>query len=195
MSMFYELMMKKKGDIPTRYQKVEYIQSTGTQHIDTEILPTAEIDFICEVAFTNLSVGRYGTVASDNKRFYFGVNNSYFIGANSASYNHTIMSADTNKHNFKLNSNGLYIDDTLVYSSTGSYPTGTRARTLYLFKLHANTTYASQSKCYSAIIKQNGNIIRDYIPVYDTIDEKYGMWEKVQKKFCGNDGTGDFLGE
>ena len=163
-----------KGGIPSRYQQVSYIQSSGTQYIDTEIMPSAEIDFICDVEFTEVSAGRYGTISVNNIRFYFGISGTSFAGANSSSYNHSIMPADTLRHIFRLNDDGLYIDDVLVYASNGAYPSNPRS--IYLFEMHANTPYASSSKCYSAIIKQNGNIIRNYIPVYDTIDEKYGMW-------------------
>ena len=193
MSSFYQLMMKKKG-MPSRYQEVEYIESTGTQYIDTKLIPNASMELICDVAFTDLSVGRFGAISTDSKRFYFGVDNSYFIGANSTAYNHTIMSADTNKHNFKLNDDGLYIDDTLVYSHSGSYPSETTARTIFLFRANSSASYFAKAKGYSSIIKQNGKVIRNFIPVYDTLTNKYGMWESVQGKFYGNDGTGDFAG-
>lgn len=193
MSMFYELMMRKKG-MPKNYELVDYIESTGTQYIDTGVKAKEGIEFICDVAFIDLVSGRFGSGTTTGYRYYFGVNNSYYIGANSTTYNHTIMSADTNKHSFKLNDNGLYIDDNLVYSSVASYPSEAQALNIFLFKSNTTVDFSAKCKNYSSMIKLNGRTIRNFIPVYDTLTQKYGMWETVQRKFYGNDGTGDFGG-
>ena len=34
----------KKGDLPVEYQELEYIESTGTQYIDTGIIPTSTLN-------------------------------------------------------------------------------------------------------------------------------------------------------
>ena len=50
MSKFHELMMKKRG-IPSRYQEVEYIESTETQYIDSLLVPKTTHKF--SVKFSN----------------------------------------------------------------------------------------------------------------------------------------------
>jgi len=197
MSMFYELMMKKKG-IPSRYQEVEYIESTGTQWIDTGIVPSATIQFVCDVEFTDILVGRVGTIKSIPgknyaNRHYFGVLSSRFIGANGNIYNHSITNANTNRHIFSLDNKGLSIDNVLVYSHTGEYETNL---SFYLFACNDNgsANYYSKVKIYNSQIYDNNRLVRNFIPVYDTLTNKYGIWESVQGKFCGNAGTGDFIG-
>ena len=197
MSMFHELMMKKKG-MPSNYQEVEYIESTGTQYIDTGIKGNINTEFVCDVAFTDITSGRFGSLTELNGifyRYYFGVVSSNFAGANSSTYNHSISIADTNRHIFKLNNNGLYIDNVLEYSNSGFYPSSDLIN-LYLFSVNdkGSAGFSSKAKLYSSQIYDNGTLVRNYIPVYDTETQKYGMWESVQGKFYGNAGTGDFRG-
>ena len=46
-------------------------------------------------------------------------------------------------------------------------------------------------RCYSFSIIRNGVIILDFVPVLNK-DGEPGMWDKVNKRFFGNDGTGTF---
>ena len=202
MSMFHELMMKKKG-MPSRYQEVEYIESDGTQYIKTGYIPNINTEFIVDCSFDDLSVGRFGRIVSSagiGGRFYFGVVSNYYAAANSSVYKHNIMSADTNEHLFTLDKEGLYIDEELKWQQSGNVAEDTAD--LYLFATHdlvAGTgddkvNYYAQCKVRYCTIKENGVVKRNYIPVYDTETQKYGMWESVQGKFYGNAGAGDFKG-
>ena len=198
MSMFHELMMRKKG-MPSRYQEVEYIESTGTQYIDTGYIAKKNTVFEVDCAFTDLSAGRNGSLwasGNDSRRYYFGVLSSKFIGANSTLYNHNIQDADTQRHKFAIKQDGIYIDDINVYSSSAVY--GYTAK-IYLFAINdtgmtSGVNYYCKQKMYGSKIWDNGTLVRNFIPVYDTLTNKYGMWESVQGKFYGNDGTGDFAG-
>lgn len=45
---------KKKGRLPSEYQEVEYIESTGTQYIDTGLTPNGNYSFDIKInASTN----------------------------------------------------------------------------------------------------------------------------------------------
>ncbi len=46
-------------------------------------------------------------------------------------------------------------------------------------------------RCYSFSIIRNGVTILDFVPVLNASGEP-GMWDKVSKRFFGNDGTGTF---
>lgn len=197
MSMFYELMMKKRG-IPSRYQEVEYIESTGTQYIDTGYEAKTNTIFEVDCAFTDLSAGRNGylqNAGGNVYRYYFGVLNSKFVGANNTTYNHSIQDADTQRHIFAIKQDGIYIDDTKVYSSNALYG----SINIYLFVTNVpdavdGKNYYCKQKVYNSKIYDNNRLLRNFIPVYDTLTQKYGMWESVQGKFYGNNGTGNFKG-
>ena len=47
-------------------------------------------------------------------------------------------------------------------------------------------------KIYSFKIWDNENLVRDYIPVTNTIINKAGLYDSVEKKFYPNLGSGNF---
>jgi hypothetical protein len=46
---------------------------------------------------------------------------------------------------------------------------------------------------YSRKIYNNGVLIRDYIPVQMKETGEIGLWDKSEKKFYGNAGSGTFI--
>lgn len=49
-------------------------------------------------------------------------------------------------------------------------------------------------KLYYLKILVDGNLVRSFVPVFDTTTGKYGLYDLVGKQFYGNAGTGDFTG-
>ena len=50
-------------------------------------------------------------------------------------------------------------------------------------------------RLYSLQVKQNGVIIRDFVPCKNNITDEYGLYDRVEGKFYGNEsGNGAFLG-
>lgn len=196
MSMFHELMMKKKG-IPSRYQEVEYIESTGTQWIDTDIKGADNIGIKATISDLTISgdTNFLGARITGGQRLVLNYNGGYW-GYGFNSYVKTDIVANVNQKNvlelnfknsrvFKANEDSVNISDTI----TNEIPA------LFLFRQRTTSESVSYSyKMYGCQISQGNSVIRNYIPVYDTLTQKYGMWETVQGKFYGNDGTGDFTG-
>lgn len=62
--------------LPLEYQEVEYIESTGTQYINTEVAPKANTRVVLDVAFTEARLTgdeRFGWGSSGNQEaFLFG---------------------------------------------------------------------------------------------------------------------------
>lgn len=198
MSMFYELMMRKKG-MPSRYQKVEYIESTGTQYIDTGVYLTGDSRVKIKFQLTNTTYKgerifgsqfpnetfRFGTGGDVTWRVGYWDSTSVSLSTPSPALN-VLYEIDFNKTEFYLNNN-------LIHTFTKKDFTATH--TAYLFNVHyTNNTDFVVAKVYSCQIYDNNRLVRNFIPVYDTLTNKYGMWESVQGKFYGNAGTGDFKG-
>ena len=86
MSKFYELMMKKRG-IPSRYQEVEYIESTRTQYIDTGLIP--KVTFKYKIKYSLNSIENQtlfgsrtsGTYNTSRNQIYFNANSNSLEGA------------------------------------------------------------------------------------------------------------------
>lgn len=52
--------------------------------------------------------------------------------------------------------------------------------------------YKYRGKIYYFKFYENNELVRDYIPVYNTITNSAGLYDKVEGKFYGNSGTGTF---
>ena len=174
--------------------EVEYLESTGTQWIDTGVAPVDDATFVVCAAFTNLNTGRFGAVqligSSTTYRYYFGVSNGKWIGAiNSVGYNHDISQADTDIHIFKTNNLGLYIDDIMVVAAENSKPTNS----VCLTNVGGTAIdIPTKAKLYSCkIYDANGVIISDLIPVRRTLDgQSVGeMYDRVTGTFMERHGT------
>ena len=194
MSMSYELMMKKKG-MPSRYQEVEYIESTGTQYIDTGVYLTGNSRVKIKGQKLNTSRGnRLFGVDKVNEYFRFGSSGQdkylpgyYNVrGAIDISFTSDIFELDFNKNIITLN-------NVEIFNTT--YNNFTCSLSALLFSVNSSTiTDNFIGRIYYCKLYDNNRLVRNFIPVYDTETQKYGMWESVQGKFYGNDGTGDFKG-
>jgi len=208
MSMFYELMMRKKG-MPKNYELVDYIQATGNQYIDTKVagntLYNYELEyqlidsssrvFICGVDKTFSSEAlNFIRLANGNLSWYYG-------NSGSVLYNSSEYATTKNKIELIYDNNNNTVTTT-VYNNNVNIGTATKtilevySGNIYLFAINRNgvATYDGTKRIYSAKFYNGTTLVRNFIPVYDTITQKYGMWESVQRKFYGNDGTGDFGG-
>ena len=203
MSMFYELMMRKKG-MPERYQEVEYITMSGTQYIDTGVYGKNTTDY--EIKWNETETDTYyGILGSrvsttvDRLTIIGGNTEIYISNYNGSTYQTTFNVGSLRNIDVTLKKVGENL--TLTFSTVlnktiltdQNYQTPT---TLKLGCIDTNGTLATYfvGRFYFCKLYDNGTLVRNFIPVYDTITQKYGMWESVQRKFYGNDGTGDFIG-
>ena len=176
--------------LPSGYKKLEYIQSTGTQYIDTLVNIEANkpitLRVVCDCSFNNAGVGNgVGTTISGNI-FYFGTyNGSYCYGLGKAD-GVTSVAADTERRIHDLDAVGKKLTISGKLSLTGlSFATPTASRTFWL------PQWGQGIKLYSCQIYDNGTLVRDFIPC-QTTDGTIGLWDDVNSVFYGNAGTGTF---
>lgn len=178
----------KASLLPKEYQQVEFIESTGTQWIDTEVIPTITTEIESTIQFTNTASGRFGSYDS-NGRFYFGVVSYKWVcgigGPNN--YYHNLGTADTNKHTHKLNSTGYYIDGVVLKQVAVASITITSSITWKA------VNYIPSAKIYSFKIREGITLIRDLIPCYRKADNVAGMYDIISGQFFTNKGTSKFI--
>lgn len=183
--------------IPVEYQLVEYLESSGTQYIDTQHRINSNI-FEFHVKFmkygSNLGypIGNLGNVT--NERFEFYTNGTQFnvlLATNIiTNYNGGVIDAtlvcNTN------NELSLYYDN-FVYSGTFNSAVISNTNTIWIGKRHPNASSAATSgKIYHYSYKENGVYLRNMYPVYRIADDKPGMYDIVNGVFYVNQGTGEF---
>ena len=175
--------------LPSGYKKLEYIESSGTQFIDTGIKAKNNTKVIVECNITYgtawvMILGSYDTGAyfswwaNATKIYaYYGSQNKSGNGATGKQ----IMIANGSKWSASANS--------FVFSDASF----TAPSTMYLFSVHnGGSSYAKASmKLYSCQIYDNGTLVRDFIPCKNT-GGAVGLWDDVNSVFYGNAGTGTF---
>ena len=197
---------KITGTFEISYIELEYIESTGTQYIDTGI-SAYQTMFESEYQLSTLypSTNDNGYVAGvwnpDNNRYYpsalYNYGHQLIAGDRN---NNTIQlgPADVNKHKIIYNdtNNKVLFDN--VEKGTISDLTTQTDRNIYLFALNGST--GSQQylvgKIYYVKIWDKGTntLIRDFIPVKRKSDGEICMYDKVTEEFYTNAGTGTFIG-
>lgn len=202
----------EKERLPVEYQEVEYIESTGTQYIDTGIVLNngcvITLDFLIAEASTNRTIygwrrkGRY----TNPYQAMVGANASKtrYIAVGRASNNvpqcfrydvrNKLLIDSANEqvlvNNLVVNC-GANFDNGKAFDENGSselHP--------YLFALNnAGTPLAisEDSRIYGYSVQYEGELLQSFVPCYRKIDNVAGMYDVVNDVFYTNSGSGTFL--
>ena len=197
-----KLMIRHTMDKPLPYDaEVEYLESSGTQYINTGITCNTDTD-VLQVKFSISSfvsfcgVAGYRVGASDHN-FAIGYNQSNAMSAdcNNSNYANSralISDAVANTdYTIIISRQGRYIykGDSLVDSNTSTSDIFTTGD-IYIFAVNGIQNY-SQIKVKSFQIERNGVTIMDLMPVRKG-NTGY-LYDKVSGRLFGNQGTGDFV--
>ena len=194
MSLFRDLLIEKKRK--PYYCEIEYIESSGTQYIDTGVNADSNLGFetYCQLTATtaNQYMGAIKQISNGYTRHHLSVMNDsvYSYHLSTLRYDFTI---DTNLHYIKYNAQThvLTFDTTTQNTTTDTFDTGL---TYWLFARNANSgmsTMYMNIKIYFFKMTYNGTLVRDFIPV---LDWNYipCLYDKVSGKKFYNQGTGSF---
>ena len=183
------------------YQQVEYLESTGTQYIDTGFTQTSLMTIDCDIENTSPSynylfggsqydAGRgvnvyNGLYYNNTLEYNYGLNGGY-IAYTAASRvfmtqvltdNNTKMTATINGESFTCNVGTALASEVRVFAAS----TTTGYRRIY-----------SGMKLYMFKIYDAGTIVRDFIPCYRKSDNVAGLYDVCTNTFFTNQGTGSF---
>lgn len=186
--------------LPFGYQQVEYIQSTGTQHIDTAFVPDQDTKVLMNVNITSLPYCRlYGAYSgaswtvSSYGAYFNAYGNTFWVNYNSdTNIPDSGIQANVDCKIYQ-DKNKFYVNDTLKYT-LDAQNAFTPARTMYLMALNRdNETRKGEFKLYDCKIWDNDTLVRDYVPCYRKSDNAIGLYDLVYGIFHENAGTGVFL--
>lgn len=202
---------KSDGGLPAEYQAVEYIESTGTQYIDTGIAPSPNFRFDMKAAFTTtngaqVAAGAYQKVSTGYHVFcaIFRSRDGLFQFAtmtDSPQLTYTIGASDTNIHEVSYDIYGSkYLFDGTEYELVYPYVfTMSKAITLFVYNSEVLEAYA-KARMYSVQIYDADTLVRDFVPCYRKFDGAVGMYDLCGSAssfdgtpFYGNLGNGDFI--
>lgn len=197
----------------TKYTELEYLESTGTQYIDTGIVPAS---FNCDIetvfAFSELNSGNtpacvWGYMGSSTlpRWLLASYQSRYLLNANATA---AFGSQDTSKHTFlgkvyldagSVSRWSATVDGTTVLNdqalpSESAFLSNTLS--IFLFARHNYNGAGNfvSGKLYRYTVKKAGVVIQDFIPVKCKSNNTLGMYDLVSGAFLTNQGTGTFIG-
>ena len=193
------------------YKQLEYIQSTGTQWIDTGVYgkTTTGID----MKFRQLSSTSYSGIFG-GRTSYYANGFTYFntdVGSTSkklfqmANAQNSITLTDVAPYYFSvdttltINNGHLTLTDgtyTSEYTNTAASTPFTTVYTIYLFGVNDHGTlgdsYKYNLRVYYFKIYDGETLVRHLIPVQRKSDNVVCMYDLVTNEFFTNQGTGSF---
>lgn len=188
-----------------KYILLEYISLDGNQFVDTGYYNTNKTRVQCklylEATQKDGSVAIYGgrtAVGSMSFSLWRTGSNAFRQDYGSKTKNISLSTAgtfviDANQNTTVINSTSSHIDLSNTFTATHTFKIATNYTTAggsHDGKYNDNRRF--KGKLYYFKISDNGQPIRDYVPVKRISDGAIGLYDKVNKLFYGNDGTGSF---
>ena len=203
-AIFFGIANAFSANLPSGYTELEYIESTGTQYIDTGIVGKSGVSVEAKFMLaTDANGSLFGNRQSDNTRFWPAM---WFKNSGSSVWQwNTTVNVDTvtgtvNKNTlyttyFVSNSSGWTFDVNGERVSSGTQ-VGSNTNNMWMFGTNDGRTntlqYPFVGKAYYAKIWQNGTLVRNLIPAKRDSDSVVGMYDTVNNVFYTNKGTGTF---
>lgn len=184
-----------EGGIPSKYAVANYIQSNGKAILNTKIKPDKTTVIQAKFIYSHSGGDTFiGGINYDNNtclRFFTEGSTTYL---------------DYGNEDNRISTEGGVISTSATYE----YEIGNR----YIKNLSNNTTIVSSSsvnfnqlsfdikvftesdygKLLYLKIYKGGNLVRDYVPVLDTTDNIYGVYDKVAQNFSPSMTDTNFTG-
>ena len=178
------------GFLPPEYQEVEYVESTGSQFIDTGVVINKDHELQFKYAMLSISAykGPFGTYQSENHNATRVMANNGSLTAlrvnfmtKAAGGGTTFESVTTKAGDIVegyMNYNRARFNDVeqdLAHTTFGTADTST-------LKLLGRSGYSTSIRLYSFRILEDGIVKHDYVPCYLRADEtKVGFYDTVGK--------------
>lgn len=182
------------ASLPSGYTKLEYIESSGTQYIDTGVssFPSQNTRVILDVDWLS-GLGSYFGCSTSAYRWYVDafqptkIYSGYLDEGKSADIATVIGRYTVDKNGVNTNVNGVKI----LHASAGA----TISASIYLLAHNGSSgvsSIADAARIYSCKIYSSSGLIRQFVPCKNSSGE-VGLYDEVNDVFYGNAGTGVFI--
>lgn len=187
-----------KRELPAGFVRLDYIESTGTQYIDTGVISSTKVKTIFDFEFSafNDAFNRvFGTTSVGNSQYgcrTLSAGQSQLLAERpDGDSRYTSWSAALNtRYNLAI-TDAFYVNGTKIGNDYGSTEIVGR-QNIWFFAQNPNTSRSS-IKLFSAKLYDNETLARNFIPCYRYSDGIEGLYDTVGKQFYTNQGTGRFL--
>ena len=191
-----KIIFSKDAILPQGYTRCEYLESTGTQYIDTGIIGKTGVSMEAKFKVLDLTKTRTIGITDGTNRLslvlpYAGT--GYLVNqiGNINKIVTTRRLSVGNTATTKQDGGKLYLNGELIDTVTPN--TFNTNMTLYMFAQHANPMVSFDiSRVYNIKIWENGELVRNFIPCLDTNNTPC-MYDTVTGQTFYNQGTGEFI--
>ena len=184
-----------------KYTVIEYLESTGTQYIDSNIALNVDTTIESDFEFTQVAsyyATPYGYVLNSNNNalgiYCYASPGSVYTAFGSAidvAYNDDIVGK---RKYYVHNKNGLWVND-VKKVSYNNIVVSTSSNPIIIFARRGSDNNIKRNafmKLYLFKIYDNDKLVRDYIPVIDS-NSRPCLFDKVSRECYYNQGSGEFL--
>lgn len=185
------------GNLPAGYTELEYLQSTGTQYINTGLAPSnltrVTADFMVD-SWGSGTTFLFGAQTSNSQRYCLGFSSSGTMRNDyGAQYTSVDIISTGVKYTVDKNKN--------VFTYSGSDATWTQTtetfENMLYMRLFARDYSSSpgylKGRIYNLKVYNNDVLVRNFVPAKLNSDGTLGMYDVVNNKFYTNQGTGTFV--
>ena len=182
------------------YVELRYIESTGTQYIDTNVHPNGSIKFTTKLLMKQkIGAVVIGVQYSESKAFrLFNADNKWYLDYGSGEGGNRINGGTwPNDTIYEIEVGNRYVRNlttsTNIISGTSVGDFDYSDLNIGIFASPISTGDIAKGVLYYCKIYDNDVLVRDFIPVKD-LNDVVCLYDKVSDTFFYNQGTGDFIG-
>lgn len=186
------------------YIEIDYIQSDGGQYIDTGYKPKSTTKVVIDAQWDDYNAGEAISrtpiqclFGSANKFYTFGMMDPldsralvYYYYAKQSTLTWNIQAG---RHTYIANGpSGTVYNKKQTYTDNTAFEV-TEDLYIFAYNFRGSVSSISKGKIWSSKIYENGQMVRDYIPVQMRESNEVGLWDKINSVFYPNAGTGAFI--
>ena len=177
--------------LPSGYKRLEYIESSGTQYIDTKVKPTVNTKFSFGVYMLEQTgdciIGNSLIDGNDYRIFnysgsiYWDFKDSRIIGTAGSFPKNTYFEFECGNNYVKKNGQQVLTGQNISAFTADAN----------IFAFSNGVSARCSGRLYFLKILDGESLIRDFVPCING-SGKVGLYDLVEKQFYGNAGTGTF---
>lgn len=173
----------KEYELPTGYQQLDYVESSGAEYIDTGFVPDGNTRVVCDfqmmTAFSG-SAGVFGARTSGTSQLYafFHIGTNAFRTDYYGSVPQFSVTNDQARMTVDKNKNVTVMDGVTTTSTASTVSTG---YSMWLFAVNnEGSLYCPATvRIYSCKIYDNGTLVRDFVPIRSAMQARVGLYDAV----------------
>jgi len=182
-----------RNSLPSEYTQVDYIESSGNQYIS--------IPGTSKLYLSGTIVAQYTRTGPKNS-ILFGRHSMNWIGQKQSNGEYTngtdtgVSSLLKKKIDFNFTKQGNTIEiDGQIFTRTYNDTVTNYSQKIFAGSSTGNgeIDFYSYAKLYSLKLKNNDELIFDFVPCYRNSDNEVGLYDLVNNVFYTNQGTGTFI--